>query len=145
MLCNTDCSLGILSLKEPTGDSHLPLLLGGPVVSLTFPHSRCLLLLLPLILDGVLKGLGSKILSKSIFSKSKKNKKKKNLNLIFFRSCKEKYVMKLLRTLFFIEAHHQLRISAVHIPGVDNNWTDYLSRNQIGSFYASHHTANPAP
>ena len=31
------------------------------------------------------------------------------------KSYKEKYVMQLLRMLFFIEAHHQVRISAVHI------------------------------
>ena len=47
--------------------------------------------------------------------------------------------------MFFIEAHHQFRISAVRTPGVDNYWAEYLSRSQTGPFYASHHSANPSP
>lgn len=51
-----------------------------------------------------------------------------------------KYVMQILRTLFFVEAHYQLRIVSQHIAGSSNNRADYLSRNQIGLFHASHIT-----
>ena len=61
------------------------------------------------------------------------------------RSCKEKFVMQMLRMLFFIEAHHQFHLVSEHIPGSVNNRADHLSRNQIALFHASHKTANSLP
>ena len=61
------------------------------------------------------------------------------------RSCKEKFVMQLLRTLFFIEAHFQFTVVSEHILGSSNNRADYLSRNQIALFHASHKTAKSLP
>ena len=61
------------------------------------------------------------------------------------RSCKEKFVMQLLRTLFFIEAHFQFKLTSEHISGSSNIQADYLSRNQITLFYASHKTAKSLP
>ena len=61
------------------------------------------------------------------------------------RSCKEKFVMQLLQTLFFIEAHFQFKVESEHISGSSNNRVDYLSRNQIALFHASHKTAKSLP
>ena len=43
-------------------------------------------------------------------------------------------LMHLLRCLFFLAAHHHVRIHAVHIPGVSNVATDALSRNDFPRF-----------
>lgn len=42
--------------------------------------------------------------------------------------------MQLLRSLFFLEATHQFRLSSVHIAGVDNELADDLSRNRLRDF-----------
>jgi len=45
------------------------------------------------------------------------------------RSSKDEAIMHMLRSLFFIEAHHQFHSTAVHIAGSLNNLADNLSRN----------------
>ena len=47
---------------------------------------------------------------------------------------RERDLMQLLRCLFFIEAHFQFHLSAVHLPGVWNDWADDLSRNRLPAF-----------
>ena len=59
------------------------------------------------------------------------------------RTCREKFVIQMLQTLFFIEAHHQFKLVSEHILGGNNTLADYLSRNQIALFYASHKMALP--
>ena len=61
------------------------------------------------------------------------------------RSCKEKHVMHMLRVLFFIEAHHQFKITATHVAGASNTLADHLSRNQPRLFLSMHKTAQPYP
>ena len=51
----------------------------------------------------------------------------------------------MLRSLFFIEAHHQFHTTAVHIAGSLNNFADNLSRNQIDLFFKAHKTASTSP
>ena len=53
--------------------------------------------------------------------------------------------MQMLRMLFFNEAYYQFKVVSDHIAGNSNNRADYLSRDQIGLFYASHKTANSRP
>ena len=61
------------------------------------------------------------------------------------RGCKEKHIMHMLRVLFFIEAHHHLKITAAHIAGASNTLADHLSRNQLGLFLSMHKTAQSEP
>ena len=61
------------------------------------------------------------------------------------RHSKDLHLMHMLRTLFFIEAQYQFKITARHIPGTLNSLTDYLSRNELKIFYINHHAANCYP
>ena len=61
------------------------------------------------------------------------------------RSCKEKHVMHMLRVLFFIEAHHQFKITATHVAEASNTLADHLSRNQPRLFLSMHKTAQSYP
>ena len=61
------------------------------------------------------------------------------------RYSKDVHLMHMLRTLFFIEAQYQFKITARHIPGTLNTLADYLSRNELKSFYTNHHIANRYP
>jgi len=61
------------------------------------------------------------------------------------RSSKDEAIMHMLRSLFFIEAHHQFHTTAVHIAGSLNNLADNLSRNQIDLFFKAHKTASAPP
>ena len=63
------------------------------------------------------------------------------------RYSKDEYLMHMLRCLFFIEAHHQFLLSAVHIAGVKNTLADSLSRNKRESFLAEirHCDHEPSP
>ena len=45
-------------------------------------------------------------------------------------------LMHLLRCLFFIRAHFQLAVSAVHVPGIENTLADAISRNQLHILFA---------
>ncbi len=57
-------------------------------------------------------------------------------------SCRDSHLMRLLRTLFFITAHFECSVRAVHIAGRDNC---ALSRDRMFSFFAQAPGANPAP
>lgn len=61
------------------------------------------------------------------------------------RCCRDGRLMQLLRCLFFIEAHFQFRLTATHIPGVENDLADDLSRNNIVQFLEKSKLANPNP
>jgi len=50
------------------------------------------------------------------------------------KSSKSPELMHLLRCLFFIEAQFSFTITLKHIPGVDNNLADDLSRDKLSSF-----------
>ena len=54
-------------------------------------------------------------------------------------------VMHLMRCLAFFTAKFQFYLVASHIQGVDNTWTDALSRNNLVLFQALHSQANPQP
>ncbi len=56
------------------------------------------------------------------------------VDVLTSRSCKDKDLMQLLRSLFFLEAIYQFRLVAVHIAGVDNKLADDLSRNRFQEF-----------
>jgi len=47
------------------------------------------------------------------------------------RHSRDDYLMRMLRILFFKEAHFQFELHAKHIPGVSNTSTDYLSRENF--------------
>lgn len=51
-------------------------------------------------------------------------------------SSKVQQIMHLLRCLFFIRAHFNLSVAAVHVPGVENGWADAISRNMLSDFLA---------
>ncbi len=50
------------------------------------------------------------------------------------RYSRDKWLMQLLRCLFFVEAHFQFQLSATHIPGKLNACADDLSRNHLPAF-----------
>ena len=50
------------------------------------------------------------------------------------RTSKHPHLMHLLQCLFFIEACYDLEITCTHIPGLDNDLADNLSRNRISAF-----------
>ena len=51
-------------------------------------------------------------------------------------TCRDELLMHLLRCLHFYQAHFQLRIRAVHVPGVQNVVADALSCNELLRFYS---------
>ena len=53
------------------------------------------------------------------------------------RTSRDNTIMHLLRCLHFLCAKHDIRISATHIPGVDNIAADSLSRDNLDTFFAS--------
>ncbi len=60
-------------------------------------------------------------------------------------SSKDEKAMHLMRSAAFFMAKHQLRVWAVHIPGVENQSADALSRNDHHSFLLQNPTARPSP
>ena len=50
------------------------------------------------------------------------------------RYAKDVVLMRMLRCLFFVEAHFQFFLTVSHIPGVHNDLADDLSRNRLPSF-----------
>lgn len=50
------------------------------------------------------------------------------------RYARDKMLMQMLRSLFFLEAHFQCEITAKHIPGRHNDLADDLSRNHACNF-----------
>ena len=61
------------------------------------------------------------------------------------RYCQDKHLMRMLRCLFFVEAHFQFKTVATHIPGVDNDLADDLSRDKLSSFMGKYKESNPNP
>ncbi len=61
------------------------------------------------------------------------------------RTSRHPHMMHLLRCLFFLEAHYQLQISSVHIPGVLNDLADDLSRDRLPSFLRKVHQPDLTP
>ena len=51
-------------------------------------------------------------------------------------AAKDPELAQLLRCLFFVKAHFNLVITAVHIPGVLNKQADAISRNNLSSFFS---------
>ena len=45
--------------------------------------------------------------------------------------CQDMVMMQLLRCLFFVRAHFQFQITALHVPGLHNDLADDLSRNHL--------------
>ena len=45
-------------------------------------------------------------------------------------------IMHLLRCLFFIRAHFQIDVVALHVPGVENGLADAISRNNLQMFFS---------
>ena len=60
-------------------------------------------------------------------------------------SSKDRVVMQLLRSLWFYVAHYDIDLTCVHIMGVANTTTDYLSRNNMSSFFSLNPQASPLP
>ena len=52
-------------------------------------------------------------------------------------------IMKLMRTLFFICASHNIEFKCQHIPGKLNIGSDHLSRDRIDHFFRHYPSANP--
>ena len=67
------------------------------------------------------------------------------VSLLNHRYSREADLMQLLRTLFFLEAHFQFQLSAVHIPGALNVGADDLSRNRAHAFRHKHPQAERYP
>ena len=65
--------------------------------------------------------------------------------IINSRYSREKDLMQLLRCLFFIEAHFEFHIRAIHLPGEHNVQADDLSRNRLSAFLEKVPEANSLP
>ncbi len=61
------------------------------------------------------------------------------------RSVKDHLLMRLLRALFFMEAHFGLSVKATHIAGITNTAADSLSPNNIEIYCASSLQADHLP
>ena len=59
--------------------------------------------------------------------------------------CKGKFMAHMLRCLFFLEARHDFSIVAKHVPGINNQPADALSRNEFSAFLQLIPSALPAP
>ena len=58
---------------------------------------------------------------------------------------KDAQLMQLLRSLFFVTAHQQIALRAVHIPGAANVGADAISRDNLISFHLQVPEARPSP
>ena len=61
------------------------------------------------------------------------------------RTSKHPHLMHLLRCLFFIEACYDLEVTCTHIPGIDNELADDLSRDRISAFLSKVPEASRQP
>ena len=59
--------------------------------------------------------------------------------------CKDPDLMHLLRTLFFIAAHYEITVQAVHIAGKENTGADAISRNKMALFFIQAPAADRIP
>ena len=60
-------------------------------------------------------------------------------------SCKDPELMQLLRSLFFITAHLEITLRAVHIPGLLITGADAISRDNLILFHSQVPAARPSP
>ena len=56
------------------------------------------------------------------------------VEIIRAKSSRDRKVMHLMRCMHFFMAKHDIRVTAVHIPGVENRRADALSRNNVDLF-----------
>ena len=61
------------------------------------------------------------------------------------KSCRDKLLMHMLRSIHFLCARHNIRVSAQHVPRVVNTQADALSRNNVKGFLLSLPKADPGP
>ena len=61
------------------------------------------------------------------------------------KTSRDPVIMHLLRCLFFVAAHYELRVRAVHVAGVGNVAADALSRNLLQVFFRVSPGANTVP
>ena len=57
--------------------------------------------------------------------------------------CKDPDMAPMLWCLFFLEAHYDLTVVAVHVPGVNNEAADSVSRNNLSMFFSPIPQADP--
>ena len=67
------------------------------------------------------------------------------VHIINTGTSKDHNVMQLMRCLHFIAAHFNLLITAKHLPGINNEIADALSRNNLPFFFAHYSQALPLP
>ena len=67
------------------------------------------------------------------------------VNVISSGKSKDGELMSLLRALFFICATHDFECNAIHVPGVENNIADALSRMKMDIFHKLVPDADPVP
>ena len=60
-------------------------------------------------------------------------------------SAKDSIVMHLLHCLWFFVAHYDIVLTSEHIAGTDNCTADYLSRNNMHTFFSINPPASPIP
>ncbi len=60
-------------------------------------------------------------------------------------SSKDPHIMQLVRSLFFIVAHFEITLQAVHVVGKENSKDDAISRNKIAVFLSQAPKASPEP
>ena len=60
-------------------------------------------------------------------------------------SAKDHVVMQLLRSLWFYVAYYDINLTCVHIMGAANTTANYLSRNNMSSFFSLNTQASPLP
>ena len=58
-------------------------------------------------------------------------------------SSKERQIMHVMRSLFFIVAHYQISLRACHVPGAQNEIADAISRDNLSLFFSLLQAANP--
>ena len=61
------------------------------------------------------------------------------------KSSHDKQLMHMLRSMHFLGAQHNVRVSAQHIPGIQNSLADALSRNNMSQFLLSLPKADRVP
>ena len=59
--------------------------------------------------------------------------------------CKDPHLMQLLRSIFFITAHLDIALQAVHIPGKADIGADAISRDKLILFHFQVPAAQPSP
>ena len=60
-------------------------------------------------------------------------------------SCRDPHLMQLLRSLFFVTAHFEIAVRAVHLAGRDNEAADAISRDKMAVFFSQVPQADRTP